>query len=195
MNVLTNSARAAAVAFRSPLARYYASEASVGEKLRLNFVVPHQSIYKNVDVQQVNLAATSGDMGILANHVPTIEQLKPGVVEVLENSTTVKKWFVSGGFATINPDSSLNINAVEAFSLEDFSAEVRNFHCALLISNTTKRGFMYQSLPFSFSIAQAVKTGLAEAQRAASSGGTEEDQALAKVEVEVYEALQAALSK
>ncbi|RUO96504.1 ATP synthase subunit delta [Jimgerdemannia flammicorona] len=103
-------------------------------------------------------------MGILANHVPTIEQLKPGVVEVLENSTTVKKWFVSGGFATINPDSSLNINAVEAFSLEDFSAE-------------------------------AVKTGLAEAQRAASSGGTEEDQALAKVEVEVYEALQAALSK
>ncbi|KAF7720403.1 ATP synthase subunit delta, mitochondrial, partial [Apophysomyces ossiformis] len=29
----------------------------------------------------------------------------------------------SGGFAIINPDSSLNINAVEAAPLEDFSVE------------------------------------------------------------------------
>lgn len=32
-------------------------------------------------------------MGILANHVPSIEQLNPGVIEILENPTTVKKWF------------------------------------------------------------------------------------------------------
>jgi F0F1-type ATP synthase epsilon subunit len=31
---------------------------------------------------------------------------------------------VSGGFATINPDNSLNINAVEAFPLEEVSLEV-----------------------------------------------------------------------
>ncbi|KAF7720605.1 delta subunit of the central stalk of mitochondrial F1F0 ATP synthase, atp16, partial [Apophysomyces ossiformis] len=42
------------------------------------------TIYKATDVQQVNLAATSGDTGILANHVPTIEQLNPGVVEVIK---------------------------------------------------------------------------------------------------------------
>lgn len=34
---------------------------------------------------------------------------------------------VSGGFATVQPDSQLSINAVEGFPLEDFSAEaVRN---------------------------------------------------------------------
>lgn len=52
-----------------------------------------QAIYKATDVQQVNLAATSGDMGILANHVPTIEQLNPGVVEVVETAELTKKFF------------------------------------------------------------------------------------------------------
>ncbi|KAL8973154.1 MAG: hypothetical protein Q9183_000117 [Haloplaca sp. 2 TL-2023] len=30
---------------------------------------------------------------------------------------------VSGGFATVQPDSQLSINAVEGFPLEDFSSE------------------------------------------------------------------------
>jgi hypothetical protein len=62
--------------------------------LLLNVIIHvHQAIYKNTEVQQVNLAATSGDMGVLANHVPTIEQLKAGVVEVFENASTTKKYF------------------------------------------------------------------------------------------------------
>jgi F-type H+-transporting ATPase subunit delta len=86
-------------------------------------------------------------MGILANHVPSIEQLNPGVIEVVESAEVTKKFFgklsficqlknqyfelissfsVSGGFATINPDSTLNVNAVEAFSLEELSLEVMN---------------------------------------------------------------------
>ena len=32
-------------------------------------------------------------MGVLANHVPSIEQLKPGLVEVLEESGASKKFF------------------------------------------------------------------------------------------------------
>jgi F0F1-type ATP synthase epsilon subunit len=31
---------------------------------------------------------------------------------------------VSGGFAVVQPDSQLSINAVEGYPLEDFSAEV-----------------------------------------------------------------------
>jgi F-type H+-transporting ATPase subunit delta len=41
---------------------------------------------------QVNICAATGDMGILANHVPSIEPLRPGVVEVVESSGS-KKWF------------------------------------------------------------------------------------------------------
>ncbi|KAF8939064.1 delta subunit of the central stalk of mitochondrial F1F0 ATP synthase, atp16 [Haplosporangium gracile] len=118
MNFLARSVRAVRPV---RMVRSYATEAA-SAGLRLTFAVPHQTIFKDVSVTQVNIAAVSGDMGILASHVPSIEQLRPGVVEVIE-ATTTKKFFVSGGFATMNPDSTLNINAVEAFPVEEFSAE------------------------------------------------------------------------
>jgi len=166
MSFLFRSARTLAATRPARHVRLYASETVgvIGDKIKLDFVVPHESIYKAVSVQQVNLAATSGDMGILANHVPSIEQLKPGVVEVVENASTSKKFFVSGGFATISADSSLQINAVEAFPLENFSIE-------------------------------AVKSGLADAQHIVNGSGSEAEKATAKVEIEVYEALQTALAK
>ena len=98
---------------------------------------------------QVNLSAATGDMGILANHVPSIEPLRPGLVEVVESAGSSKKWFgemhssflyllslllsgrdflVSGGFATVHPNNKLTINAIEAAPLEDFSPEVRSSH-------------------------------------------------------------------
>ena len=42
---------------------------------------------------QVNIAAATGDMGILASHVPSVEPLRPGVVEVIESSGQSSKWF------------------------------------------------------------------------------------------------------
>jgi F-type H+-transporting ATPase subunit delta len=52
-----------------------------------------QSVYKSQDVVQVNLPAESGEMGVLANHVPSIEQLKPGLIEVIEESGGSKQFF------------------------------------------------------------------------------------------------------
>ncbi|KAI0866982.1 ATP synthase delta chain [Xylaria cubensis] len=81
------------------------------------------SIYTSQGVVQVNIPAESGEMGVLANHVPSIEQLKPGLIEVIEDNGTSKQFFLSGGFATVQPNSVLSINAVEGYPLEDFSAE------------------------------------------------------------------------
>ena len=39
------------------------------------------------------MAAESGEMGILAQHVPSIEQLKPGLVEIIEESGGSKQFF------------------------------------------------------------------------------------------------------
>ncbi|KAK4054614.1 delta subunit of the central stalk of mitochondrial F1F0 ATP synthase, atp16 [Microbotryomycetes sp. JL221] len=144
---------------RPVMVRSYATEAS--DKLRLSLSLPHETIYSSADVVQVNISATSGDMGILANHVPSIESLKPGVLEVIEGSET-KKWFVSGGFANVHPNNLLTVNAVEAYPLDSFSPE-------------------------------AIRSGLAEAQRVASGNGDATEKAEAQIEVEVYEALQAAL--
>ncbi|GME74849.1 unnamed protein product [Ambrosiozyma monospora] len=71
---------------------------------------------------QLNVPGFSGEMGILANHVPIVEQLKPGVVEVIEEAGSTK-YFISGGFINVLPNSKVNITTVEAFKLEDFSAE------------------------------------------------------------------------
>ncbi|KAK0921182.1 delta subunit of the central stalk of mitochondrial F1F0 ATP synthase, atp16 [Friedmanniomyces endolithicus] len=126
-----NSLKVARIALRAAarplpgLRRGYADVAP--DKLRLSLALPHQTIYKSQDVVQVNIAAESGEMGILAQHVPSIEQLKPGLVEVIEEAGGNKQFFLSGGFATVQAGSVLSINAVEGYPLEDFSAEnVRN---------------------------------------------------------------------
>ncbi|SPO39759.1 probable ATP synthase delta chain precursor, mitochondrial [Pseudozyma flocculosa] len=80
------------------------------------------AIYDSSEVTQVNIASASGDMGILAAHVPSVEELRPGLLEVVESSGT-KKWFVSGGFATVHPNNKLVINAIEAYTLDQFSTE------------------------------------------------------------------------
>ena len=50
--------------------------------------------YTNVAFSvQVNIPAESGDMGVLASHVPSIEQLRPGLVEVIEESGGSKQFF------------------------------------------------------------------------------------------------------
>lgn len=83
--------------------------AEVSDKIKLSLVLPHQvchhwlapafltsfcqAIFTSADVVQVNISAASGDMGILANHVPSIEPLRPGVVEVIESGNASKKWF------------------------------------------------------------------------------------------------------
>jgi F-type H+-transporting ATPase subunit delta len=92
------------------LRRGYADVAS--DKIKLSLTLPHRAIYKSQDVVQVNMPAESGEMGVLANHVPSIEQLKPGLVEIIEESGGSKQFFLSGGFATVQPDSQLSINAV-----------------------------------------------------------------------------------
>ncbi|KAL7276958.1 delta subunit of the central stalk of mitochondrial F1F0 ATP synthase, atp16 [Rhizina undulata] len=165
-----NSFRAARLALRANpakalLARRTYADVAAGpaDKIRLSLTMPHQAIYKGSDVIQVNIPAETGDMGILANHAPSIEQLRPGIIEIIEEgAASSKQFFVSGGFATVQPDSQLSVNVVEAYPLEDFSVE-------------------------------AVRAQLAEANKIASGGGSEQDIAEAKIELEVLETLQASL--
>lgn len=65
---------------------------AVSDKLKLSFILPHAAIYESQEVTQVNISGSTGDMGILASHVPSVEELKPGLLEVFESSGS-KKWF------------------------------------------------------------------------------------------------------
>ncbi|PPR07709.1 hypothetical protein CVT26_003732 [Gymnopilus dilepis] len=158
LRLLSSAARRVATA--SATRRGYAD---VRDKLTLSLTLPHKTIFKSQDVVQVNIPAESGDMGILSNHVPSIEALRPGVVEVIESNGS-QKFFVSSGFATVHPNNKLTINVVEGASLEDFSPE-------------------------------AVRTNLQEALKTASGNGSEAEKMEARVEADVYEAIQHALAK
>lgn len=118
--LLASSVRAARVT-PTLSARSYAT--AVNEKLKLSLVVPHQTLVAGKEVAQVNIPAATGDMGILSKHEPIIEELRPGVLEVKMLDGESKKWFISGGFATMHPKNELTINVVEAAPLEDFSPE------------------------------------------------------------------------
>lgn len=114
---LRTVARAQAVARRT-----YADVAT-SDVLKLSLALPHETIFSSETVTQVNVPGVSGEFGILANHVPIIEQLKPGVIQITETSGAIKEYFVAGGFATVQPGSTLSITTVEAFEASAFSAE------------------------------------------------------------------------
>merc|ERR1712150_380724 len=57
----------------------------------------------------------------LPDHVPLLAVLQPGVVTVQELEAT-KKYFVSSGSITINDDSSVQVLAEEAVTLDSLDA-------------------------------------------------------------------------
>jgi len=60
----------------------------------------------------------------MPSHVPTISTLKPGVVSVQEEAGgPLKKFFISGGFASMSADSVLSVSTLEAAELEDIDPD------------------------------------------------------------------------
>jgi F-type H+-transporting ATPase subunit delta len=98
--------------------------ASAPGEMQFTFSSPAEILYREAkNVKQIDVPSLSGNFGILANHVPLLAVLKPGVVTVHEEDGKSKKFFVSSGSVSINPDSTVQILAEEAFSLEDFDAK------------------------------------------------------------------------
>ena len=84
--------------------RTYATEAAVStDALKLSLALPHQTLYNDSEVQQVNLPSVNGDLGILANHIPIVEQLRPGLLEIISKNGDSDQYFVSGGIAMVQP--------------------------------------------------------------------------------------------
>merc|ERR1712083_258985 len=89
-------------------------------EMSFTFAAPNGVHYKDANVKQIDVPSFSGSFGILPNHVPALAVLAPGAVTVYEESGDSKKFFVSSGTVTINDDSSVQILAEEAHSLDAF---------------------------------------------------------------------------
>ncbi|XP_065878160.1 ATP synthase subunit delta', mitochondrial [Euphorbia lathyris] len=90
---------------------------TIPSKLTVNFVLPYSSELSAKEVDMVIAPATTGQMGVLPGHVPTIAEMKPGILSVHEG-TEVTKYFVSSGFLFIHANSVADIVAIEAVPID-----------------------------------------------------------------------------
>ena len=133
--------------------------------LVLNFTMPDKALYEGVPVEMALLPGGDGMFGVMPTHVPTIAELKPGVISVQESAgAPLTKYFISGGFASVTDESKLNVTVLEAVSLDDIDPE-------------------------------AVKTGLAQYSAAYASASEDLAKSEAEIGVEVYSALSYAISE
>uniref|UniRef100_A0A7E4V9H1 F-ATPase delta subunit n=1 Tax=Panagrellus redivivus TaxID=6233 RepID=A0A7E4V9H1_PANRE len=114
---LARSARA--IARIIPKRTYAAPAAAGSEELQLSLSSPSAAYYSNTVVKQVDVPTLAGTVGILANHVPTLGVLKPGVVQVTELDGTTQKLFVTSGTLSMNIDGTVQVLAEEAIKVEE----------------------------------------------------------------------------
>jgi F-type H+-transporting ATPase subunit delta len=142
--------------------RRYAEEAA---QLKLTFVSPHQVIHSNRAVELVTVPSQDGDFGIMAQHVPVVTPLRPGVITIdVVRGEKEEKYFVSGGYVLVHEDSHCTISAPEAVPVDQLDLD-------------------------------AIRSNLSKYQQEAAAATDEIERVKAQIALEVYEAAQAAATQ
>lgn len=80
---------------------------------KLKIVTP-KGIYKETDIEMLNLKTTAGQIGILANHIPLASAIDISEMNYIENGER-KTFAISGGFVYVNDEETTIIaNAIES---------------------------------------------------------------------------------
>ena len=99
-------------------------------KIFFDLVLPENLIF-NDQVGMIILPGKDGDMGILPGHSKIISSLRPGRIMVYgEDKTLLKSFFVSGGFAEINPEKCIvlaeSVNEINSLEKEAIEKEIQD---------------------------------------------------------------------
>ena len=93
--------------------------------ISFDLVSPENLIF-NDEVGMIIVPGKDGDFGVLPGHSKVMSSLRPGRVMVYgEDKNLIKAFFVSGGFAEVNPEKCIilaesvdEINTIEKQSIE-----------------------------------------------------------------------------
>ncbi len=93
--------------------------------ISFDLVSPENLIF-NDEVGMIIVPGKDGDFGVLPGHSKVMSSLRPGRVMVYgEDKNLLKSFFVSGGFAEVNPEKCIvlaesvdEINALEKSAIE-----------------------------------------------------------------------------
>ena len=102
-------------------------------KISFDLVSPENLIF-NDEVGMIIVPGKDGDIGVLPGHSKLISSLRSGRVMVYgENKDLLKSFFVSGGFAEVNPEKCIvlgetveEINSLDKNSIEKKIQELQN---------------------------------------------------------------------
>ena len=101
--------------------------------ISFDLVSPENLVF-NDEVGTIIIPGKDGDLGILPGHSKVMSSLRPGrVIAYSEDKNLIKSFFVSGGFAEINPEkcivlaeSVVELNSLEKASIEKEIQELEN---------------------------------------------------------------------
>ena len=102
-------------------------------KFSFDLVSPENLIF-NDEVGMIIVPGKDGDIGVLPGHSKLISSLRSGRVMVYgENKDLLKSFFVSGGFAEVNPEKCIvlgetveEMNSLDKNSIEKEIQELQN---------------------------------------------------------------------
>ena len=102
-------------------------------KFSFDLVSPENLIF-NDEVGMIIVPGKDGDIGVLPGHSKLLSSLRPGRVMVYgEDKNLLKSFFVSGGFAEVNPEKCIvlaesvdEINALDKSLIEKEIQELEN---------------------------------------------------------------------
>ena len=102
-------------------------------KISFDLVSPENLIF-NDEVDMIIVPGKDGDIGVLPGHSKLISSLRSGRVMIYgENKDLLKSFFVSGGFAEVNPEKCIvlgetveEMNSLDKNSIEKEIQELQN---------------------------------------------------------------------
>ena len=102
-------------------------------KISFDLVSPENLIF-NDEVGMIIVPGKDGDIGVLPGHSKLISSLRSGRVMIYgENKDLLKSFFVSGGFAEVNPEKCIvlgetveEMNSLDKNSIEKKIQELQN---------------------------------------------------------------------
>ena len=71
--------------------------------IKFEIVTPERIVLKE-EVLQVTVPTKQGEITVLANHIPLVAGLQPGVIEILKSNNSREVMSVSGGFIEVQKD-------------------------------------------------------------------------------------------
>lgn len=83
---------------------------------KLKIVTP-KGVYRETDVEMLNLRTTAGQIGILANHMPLASSIEISEMNYIDENHEKQYFAIAGGFVYVGEtDTTIITNAIESSS-------------------------------------------------------------------------------